>query len=506
MIFHHSHTCILGALFLAAVCTAEIKLYYTVPSIVPLDATPLDSTPVGVSLEFFMWPSYMTNVTPSVSCMSRISEIYGKKTPIRIGGTTQDRATYDPYFDDYVFYRVADPLNAPDTLIYGPKFWDLIRFNRGDDNQTNTYLAVQEAKKRALDHLWAIELGNEPDGIEARIPPGWLQTTCHTNIRAVIVYIWAHKPDAVSPWNASQEGLDAANWAQGFIDVWKSPLPILTAGSYAVAYADNPEWPNTDYLIHTAYNNTVKAAVKYYSGHLYAAPPGNNTLAIEMNHAKTVSDLAVLGERASTAASINSSYILGETNFHPYDVDMDATFGAAIAALDKSMRAVTLGIQRLFFHQGTINQALFNWWSEAHINAPYYGGYFAALALAGGDHIIELDSGNSSHAQYVIYSHGCPIKAILVNTDYFSGSGVRSCSKITLNGLSAGSQVRTLRMTAASSDVTTNDPGIYPTIGGQHFSNVDCSSVGDLKYERGAVRGGQVTLTVAASEALLVYL
>ncbi|KAF7713085.1 Beta-glucuronidase [Penicillium ucsense] len=492
MIFRHSYTCILGALFLAAVCTAEIKLYYTVPSIVPLDATPLDSTPVGVSLEFFMWPSYMTNVTPSVSCMSRISEIYGKKMPIRIGGTTQDRATYDPYFDDYVFYSVADPSDAPDTLIYGPKFWDLINeyngetmlgFNRGDNNQTNTYLAVQEAKKRALDHLWAIELGNEPD-----------------------VYIWAHKPDAVSPWNASQEGLDAANWAQGFIDVWKSPLPILTAGSYAVAYADNPEWPNTDYLIHTAYNNTVKAAVKYYSGHLYAAPPGNNTLAIEMNHARTVSDLAVLGERASTAASINSLYILGETNFHPYDVDMDATFGAAIATLDKSLRAVTLGIQRLFFHQGTINQALFNWWSEAQINAPYYGGYFAALALAGGDRIIELDSGNSSHAQYVIYSNGRPIKAILVNTDYFSGSGVRSCSKITLNGLPAGSQVRTLRMTAGSSDVTTNDSGIYPTIGGQHFSNVDCSSVGDLKYERDAVRGGQVTLTVAASEALLVYL
>lgn len=93
--------------------------------------------------------------------------------------------------------------------------------------------------------------------------------------------------------------------------MWQSPLPILTAGSYGVAYADDPDWPNTDYLIDTAYNDTVKAAVRVYVGHLYAAPPGNNTLATEMNHAKTVSDLAVFADRVTTAASVNRSFILG---------------------------------------------------------------------------------------------------------------------------------------------------------------------------------------------------
>jgi hypothetical protein len=84
-------------------------------------------TAYGLSrLEFFMWPSYMTNITPPMQCISRISEIYNKRMPIRIGGTTQDRATYDPNFDGYVSYSVANPLDAPDTLTYGPKFWDLI--------------------------------------------------------------------------------------------------------------------------------------------------------------------------------------------------------------------------------------------------------------------------------------------------------------------------------------------------------------------------------------------
>ncbi|KAF3402328.1 Beta-glucuronidase [Talaromyces pinophilus] len=471
--------------------TTAARLQYSVPSRVPRDATPLDCTPVGVSMEFFMWPSYMTNITPPMQCISRFTDIYGEKMPIRIGGTTQDRATYDPSFDGYVSYTVASPLDAPDTLTYGPRFWDLINvyegetmlgFNRGDNNQTNTYLAVVEAKERALNHLWAVELGNEPD-----------------------VYLWQNKSDAVSPWNASQEGADAADWAQGFIDVWQSPLRILTAGSYAVAYDDNPEWPNTDYLINTAYNDTVKAAVRVYVGHLYAAPPGNNTLATEMNHAKTVSDLAVFADRVATAASVNRSFILGETNFHPYDVDMDATFGAALQTLDKSLHAVTLGIKRLFFHQGTINQALFNWWSDNQINAPFYGGYFAALALGGGDHIVELDSGNSSYAQYVIYRQGRPTKAVLLNTDYYSGSGERSNASITLDGL-LSSKVKALRMTAASTDVTTNGIGTYPTIGGQYFSNVDCSSMGALRYESTTVSSGEVTLTIAASEALLVYL
>lgn len=46
--------------------------------------------------------------------------------PIRIGGTTQDRATYDPALKGYVSYSVDDPLEAPMSLTYGPKFFDLI--------------------------------------------------------------------------------------------------------------------------------------------------------------------------------------------------------------------------------------------------------------------------------------------------------------------------------------------------------------------------------------------
>lgn len=73
-----------------------------------------------------MWPSYMTNITPPIQCIGHISEAFGSRVPIRIGGTTQDRATYDPNFKGYVSYTVDNPLDAPNTLTYGPLFFDLI--------------------------------------------------------------------------------------------------------------------------------------------------------------------------------------------------------------------------------------------------------------------------------------------------------------------------------------------------------------------------------------------
>lgn len=73
-----------------------------------------------------MWPSYMKNITPVLNCLERFDELYGQKMPIRIGGTTQDRATYDPDFKGYVSYHVDDPLDAPMALTYGPKYFDLI--------------------------------------------------------------------------------------------------------------------------------------------------------------------------------------------------------------------------------------------------------------------------------------------------------------------------------------------------------------------------------------------
>jgi hypothetical protein len=86
----------------------------------------------------------------------------------------------------------------------------------------------------------------------------------------------------------------------------------------------------------------------------------------------------------------------GETNFHPYDVEMDETFGAALATLDKSLHAVTIEIQRLYFHQGTINQGthLYHLRSPNPSPSPILGNVLANLGktFATGENLTRVFS------------------------------------------------------------------------------------------------------------------
>lgn len=182
---------------------------------------------------------------------------------------------------------------------------------------------------------------------------------------------------AEAPWNETQEGGNAADWAQDFINHWKSPLPMLAGGGYAIPFEIEPDWPNLPYLIENSYNKTVKDATKVYNGHLYAFSNASaDDLGPEMKHQRVVQDLNLLP--ISSAKAAGRPYILGkawhtpcisqhlliyhsgETGFHGLDYEMDSTFGSAIQTTDKTLRALTRGIQRLFYHQGTINQGKFN--------------------------------------------------------------------------------------------------------------------------------------------------
>ncbi len=139
---------------------------------------PLDPAPVGISFEFFAFPSYFTNVTATNQCLSNWKDLTGTWPPIRIGGTTQDRASYDASTSAYVVYSVAKPADAPATLTFGPKFMTLagtypgsvvVGLNRGKNNIDNTIAAAKVAVSQ-IKNLLAIELGNEPECKRGMIP------------------------------------------------------------------------------------------------------------------------------------------------------------------------------------------------------------------------------------------------------------------------------------------------------------------------------------------------
>ena len=164
-------------------------------------------------------------------------------------------------------------------------------------------------------------------------------------------------PIATPPWNETQEAASEAEWIQTLANTWKGKLPIAAAGGYAIPFPYQPGWPNLPYLINNL-NTSVKDAVKEYNGHLYAfSNATSNGLQGEMEHTRAVQDINLLPIQA--ALDDGKPFILGETGFHGEDYEMDQQFGGAIQIVDKTLHALSKGVQRLYYHQGTINQGVY---------------------------------------------------------------------------------------------------------------------------------------------------
>lgn len=111
------------------------------------------------------------NLTNTNSCLQNFKGLTGSWPPLRVGGTTQDRATYNESLEEAVNYYVASPKDAPASLTFGPSFITLagtypgktiIGLNRQLNQLNNTIAAAKQATAE-VDRLEAIELGNEPN-------------------------------------------------------------------------------------------------------------------------------------------------------------------------------------------------------------------------------------------------------------------------------------------------------------------------------------------------------
>lgn len=180
------------------------------------------------------------------------------------------------------------------------------------------------------------------------------------------------------------------------------------------------------------------------------------------------------------------------------------TFGAALWTLDYALRATYSNISRSYFHHGTVGNCQYCFWGRYSMGAPYYGAYAATALLAKASYLTALDAGTTNYAAYVAYdSNKAPLRALLYNSDYYSGGGTRSSASFVLTGLTASS-VRAKRLTATSA-LSRQDQGQIPTFGGQSFTDGTCVKTGTETYETVLVSSGSATFTVYASEALVVY-
>lgn len=238
-----------------------------------------------------------------------------------------------------------------------------------------------------------------------------------------------------------------------------------------------------------------------------------------MSHTSVISSVSRFSSEASIAHALNKPFLLSETNSATCGGGgISSTFGAALWIVDYVLRSMIVGVDRMNFHQGTLGNSPYSWWgvditgvtnltlAPKYTFAPFYGAYFASTALANAGTVAMLDAGTTAQAAYAIYDKlGRIMRAVLYNSDYFDGTGVRGSANYTLTGLPATSLglavARRLTSAAATDKV---ELGQVPNFGGITFSNANCAAMGSAKHEVTSVVGGSATFTVAASEALLV--
>lgn len=224
-----------------------------------------------------------------------------------------------------------------------------------------------------------------------------------------------------------------------------------------------------------------------------------------MNHAQIAEYISPFESEFEASSSRGKPYVMGETNSATQGGGgISPTFGAGLWVMDYIFQSLILGFKALYFHQGTIGNCQYCWWSTSTINSPYYGAYFAALALAHADQIAPLDNASTPYAAYAIYSESNPVKVLLYNSDYYA-SGTRTNHTFIFTGLHSKA-VAAKRLTAPYA-TSRQDEGENPTIGGQSFGNLTCGLQGEETWEKiMVVEGGEARFVVGASEALLIYL
>ncbi|TYJ54511.1 hypothetical protein B9479_004835 [Cryptococcus floricola] len=453
-----------------------------------------DAAPVAISIEFFTFPEYVQVLGNTAQCLKNLGDAAGAATRIRIGGTTQDRATYDPSSTSAVTYSVDDPADAPANLTYGPAFFELasqlsgpttIGLNRRLNDINNTIAAAQEAVEQ-MENLFAIELGNEPDLYTDDDPIANNQT-----------------------WSPSLDAQIQVDW-QSQISTTLNKTAIIQAGVFL-----QPPTFSIAELGPLEQSSGSLEYVRSWADHAYPQSAcGDSTTDLEslQNHSSIVEFVMTFQGEVDAADELGEErpLVFGETNSATCGGGgISATYGAGLWIVDYVLQSVKLGYERLHFHHGTIGNSPYSWWGRDQVFSPYYGAIFAASALNDAAYITQLDSSTSHLAIYTFHSsNDALLRAVILNTQYYPNTttSARPSENVVLTGLEDGEsgKVKGKRLTATWS-TSQVEFGESPTFGGQSFNGESCEAEGEEVWEEMDVAGGEVKIEVAASEAVLVY-
>lgn len=206
------------------------------------------------------------------------------------------------------------------------------------------------------------------------------------------------------------------------------------------------------------------------------------------------------------------------------------TFGAALWIIDYVLQSALIGVDRLYFHHGTIGNCVsvsfsstlseevayhrtryqaYCWWGQNAVFSPYYGAVFVSEFLGtDGAKVAALSNDNlTGIAVYAVYSSsGAPLRLLVLNTNYFDGTGTRSTAQVSFSGIATTSGTKQAKRLTAPSATSRVDQGASVTIGGSGTFAANCARAGTENTEQVSVSQSAFSVAVRAAEALIVYL
>ncbi|KAF8734682.1 hypothetical protein AX14_003112 [Amanita brunnescens Koide BX004] len=437
---------------------------------------------------------------------------------IRIGANSEDRTIFDPNVefavDEFPSYTATVPYPEASNISVGDGYYRTARFlpanthvtwgvNLGrDDISAATHEAESifkafssEAFMDANIVLDAIEIGNEPDLYH------------HNGDRPASYSV----SDYVSEWSAfAQSVSNAAHintmshtkfWIGAFAESSHSTTGFSPQSIFASSFSDS----------------NLAGLASTFSQHHYSASFCQGTassLQELMSKANVRGNLSAFIPDIASARENGFDYVLGETNSischgAPH---VSNTAGAALWALDYGLYASSIGISRVFFHEGvgfkytaiqpvTLTRSILDGSPlpqplPPHVQPLYYAAVIIAEAIGSSGNVqmaeIQIDDPNISG--YAFYEGGMIVRAVLINSNAYFG-GARPSARITLN-IPGEMEVKRLAIGYA-----TDTSGL--TWGGQSYESPDANGrvSGSLQVDVRQISQG---VDIYATEAVLL--
>ncbi|KAI3395761.1 hypothetical protein diail_892 [Diaporthe ilicicola] len=285
-----------------------------------LSTRPLGRDAVAYSVKP-VWLNSFSNSRLMVTLLHGISELTGKATPVRIGGTTSDQ-TY-----------IVDSLPGNATSLERTKpstQWNVTE-SRFSTNWANTQEQARAVWEVLGEKLVMFELGNEIDHF---IDKGWRAES------------WGVAEDISQFSNLTASIMNASWYAEAGDSCRPTVVGTYSVHLYPQSTCDTERW--------------LKMRLDLLSNHT----------ALWLNVSQFVPQVAA-------ADAANTSPVFGETNSVSCGgrCGISDTFGAALWAVDYVLMAASIGMPRVYFHLGAQSQysAFTPWPCELNNETPSSG-------------------------------------------------------------------------------------------------------------------------------------